>query len=62
MPEINILMLIWISLFIEATGTPFEIRYVAFGDQLNDAGFSLMATQRPCGILPHGVTQSHPQV
>jgi len=44
-----------------ATGVPFEIRYVAFGDQAMDAGFSLMATQRPCGILPHGVTQSHPQ-
>jgi len=44
-----------------ATGTPFEIRYVAFGDQAMDAGFSIMATQRPCGILPHGVTQSHPQ-
>jgi len=41
-----------------ATGVPFEIRYVAFGDQAMDAGFSLMATQRPCGILPHGVTQS----
>lgn len=42
-----------------ATGVPFEIRYVAFGDQAMDAGFSLMATQRPCGILPHGVTQSN---
>ena len=55
-------LFIGIYLLIAATGVPFEIRYVAFGDQLNDAGFSLMATQRPCGILPHGVTQSHPQV
>ena len=54
-------LFIWFSLCIEATGTPFEIRYVAFGDQAMDAGFSIMATQRPCGILPHGVTQSHPQ-
>merc|ERR1712088_1162055 len=32
-----------------ATGTPFAIRYLAAGDQGLDAGFSLTATQRPCG-------------
>merc|ERR1719461_1749350 len=41
-----------------ATGTPFEIRYVATDVQGNNAGFSLMATQRPCGILPNIVPQS----
>jgi len=42
-----------------ATGIPFEIRYVAFGDQgtvngAADAGFSIQATQKPCGINPTG--------
>merc|ERR1712122_341319 len=37
-----------------ATGVPFEIRYVAFGDQDTDAGFSIQATQKPCGINPTG--------
>jgi len=37
-----------------ATGTPFEIRHLASGDQALDAGFSLQATQRPCGINPTG--------
>merc|ERR1712088_595021 len=37
-----------------ATGTPFAIRYLAAGDQGLDAGFSLTATQRPCGINPTG--------
>jgi len=37
-----------------ATGIPFEIRYVAFGPQATDAGFSIQATQKPCGINPTG--------
>lgn len=37
-----------------ATGIPFDIRYVANGDQDNEAGFSLVATQVPCGARATG--------
>jgi len=50
-----------------ATGVPFELRYVAFGAQAlvaemvngaavnqANAGFSIQATQKPCGINPTG--------
>jgi len=42
-----------------ATGIPFELRYVAFGDQALPAntvhaGFSIQATQKPCGTPPTG--------
>jgi len=46
-----------------ATGVPFEIRYVAYDDQalveengvmVANAGFSIQATQKPCGINPTG--------
>jgi len=46
-----------------ATGIPFQIRYVAFGDQalvaenavmVANAGFSIQATQKPCGSPPTG--------
>jgi len=41
------------------TGIPFELRYVAYGDQAlvggnANAGFSIVATQKPCGINPTG--------
>jgi len=46
-----------------ATGIPFQLRYVAFGDQalvaengvnVANAGFSIQATQKPCGSSPTG--------
>jgi len=53
-----------------ATGIPFEIRYVAYGPQAlvmemvngamvnqANAGFSIQATQKPCGINPTGGIQ-----
>jgi len=45
-----------------ATGIPFDLRYVAFGDQAlvnnaANAGFSIQATQKPCGINPTGGIQ-----
>jgi len=43
-----------VSSAVIATGIPFEIRYVAFGDQAEDAGFSIQATQKPCGVNPTG--------
>jgi len=42
-----------------ATGIPFELRYVSFGDQMLPAntvhaGFSIQATQKPCGTPATG--------
>jgi len=44
------------SLNCSATGIPFDIRYVAFGDQDLEAGFSLVATQVPCGAMAVGAS------
>jgi len=43
-----------VSSAVIATGIPFDIRYVAFGNQGNQAGFSLQATQVPCGARAVG--------